>query len=304
MEISLSPELMVLLEKLISVFSKVQLQYLIVIIPTAVIFLLIFVPNAKPIYLRLRRKWLRRQLEKTRGSSVVSLIHKAGGGGIFSLFTVPFISLDDSQKLLRALKEIPSYIPVDLILHTPGGLVIAAEQIAQAIKARKGTVRAFIPQYAMSGGTLIALACDSIHMGDNALLGPLDPQLGIGLFEMYPAASIIKALECDNPNRDDKTLILADISKKAIAQMQNTVTEILEDKLGKTKAEALANKLCTGNWTHDYSIDSRKALELGIAVDNNIPEGIFKFINTYPCSSSVSYRKKKDKDDGRIRIYL
>jgi ClpP class serine protease len=48
--------------------------------------------------------------------------------------------------------------------------VLASRQIAGAIKRHKGKVTAFVPHYAMSGGTLIALAADEIGMCDHAVL--------------------------------------------------------------------------------------------------------------------------------------
>src|SRR2546427_3545955 len=83
-----------------------------------------------------------------------------------------------------------SHVPIDLVLHTPGGLVLAAVQIARALHEHQGKVTAFVPHYAMSGGTLIALAADEIVMSRHAVLGPVDPQLG-----QSPAASILKVLE-------------------------------------------------------------------------------------------------------------
>jgi ClpP class serine protease len=104
-----------------------------------------------------------------------------------------------------------------LVLHTPGGLVLAATQIARAVLKRKGKVTVFVPHYAMSGGTLIALAAKEIVMSEHAVLGPVDPQLG-----QQPAASILKvAHQKSIAEVDDQTLILADQAEKAVAQMEN-----------------------------------------------------------------------------------
>jgi ClpP class serine protease len=91
------------------------------------------------------------------------------------------------------------------VLHTPGGLVLAALQIAKAIREHKAKVTAVVPHYAMSGGTLIALAADKIVMCKHSVLGPIDPQLG-----QSPAVSLIKAVE-EKPvaKIDDQTLVLA-----------------------------------------------------------------------------------------------
>jgi ClpP class serine protease len=75
-------------------------------------------------------------------------------------------------------------------------LVLAAEQIAKALVEHKGKITVFVPHYAMSGGTLIALAADEIVMDSNAVLGQVDPQIG----EM-PAASIVKFSTSKSPVR-------------------------------------------------------------------------------------------------------
>src|SRR5512146_1969523 len=102
-----------------------------------------------------------------------------------------------------------AHVPLDIVLHTPGGLVLAALQIAGAIRGHKAKVTVFVPHFAMSGGTLISLAADEIVMSRYAVLGPIDPQLG-----QFPAVSLIKGTE-QKPvaEIDDQTLILADVGR-------------------------------------------------------------------------------------------
>ncbi len=304
MEITLSPELMKLLESLVSTFSRVQYQYLLAIIPTVAIFGLYFLVVVRPGLGKLRGWWQTRKFEGETKGTIVKLVHNQPSS-ILNMFKLAMITLDDSHKVMRALRDTPSSRPIHLILHTPGGMVIAAEQIARAIKRREGKVYSYIPQYAMSGGTLVALACDKIYMGENAILGPLDPQLMIGLFDQYPCASLVKALRIKNANREDRTLIYGDVAKKAISQMKVTVSEILTDKLGEEQARKLSDKLCDGNWTHDYGINLKRAKELGLPVDDGMPERIQKIADTFPCESSVQYRKhKKNENDNSLRITL
>ena len=111
-----------------------------------------------------------------------------GEGGLFGFSVSRHIDLEDAQTIIAAIKETPPDVPIDLIMHTPGGLVLAAMQIARAVEAHPAKVTVYVPVYAMSGGTLIALAADEIVMGEFSMLGPIDPQIG-GL----PAASIVKA---------------------------------------------------------------------------------------------------------------
>ncbi len=129
-----------------------------------------------------------RRLEEKRGSRVVTLIHRQESISLLGLPISRYIDVDDSEAILRAVRLTPDELPMDLVVHTPGGLVLAAEQIAEALVRRKGKVTVFVPHYAMSGGTLIALAADRIIMSPSAVLGPVDPQVGD-----LPAASILAA---------------------------------------------------------------------------------------------------------------
>ena len=66
-----------------------------------------------------------------------------------------------------------------MILHTPGGQIAATESIVSYLKSIFGNdIRAFIPQLAMSAGTMIALSCKEIVMGKQSNIGPIDPQFG------------------------------------------------------------------------------------------------------------------------------
>jgi ClpP class serine protease len=194
----------------------------------------------------------------------------------FPLFR--YIDINDSEEVLRAIHLTDPEIPIDLVLHTPGGLVLAATQIARAIFTRKGKVTVFVPHYAMSGGTLLALAADEIVMSDYAVLGPVDPQLG-----EYPAASILKAAH-QKPvaEVDDKTLILADQAEKAIAQMRHEVGELLADRYPREKAEETAKLMTSGTWTHDYPITCERARALGLPVNSNMPENVLRLMELYP----------------------
>jgi ClpP class serine protease len=189
-----------------------------------------------------------------------------------------YIDINDSEDVIRAIHLTDPEIPLDLVLHTPGGLVLAATQIARAIFKHKGKVTVFVPHYAMSGGTLLALAADEIVMCEHAVLGPVDPQLG-----EYPAASILKAAH-QKPiaEVDDKTLILADQAEKAIAQMRQEVTELLADKFPGEKAGEVAKLMTSGTWTHDYPITFERARELGLRVKSDMPENMMRLMQLYP----------------------
>jgi ClpP class serine protease len=158
--------------------------------------------------------------------------------------------------------------------------VLASDQIAYALRRHRGHVTVIVPHYAMSGGTLVALAADEILMDPDAVLGPVDPQLGSPLRGAWPAASIIAALEQPNPNRDDETLILGDIARKAVAQVRDTVVELVRDRMP-AEAEQLATTLSEGQWTHDFPIRLEQATQLGLPVSDAVPEGVYALMERY-----------------------
>src|SRR6202171_697578 len=129
------------------------------------------------------------QIEGERKSRVILLIHRQETMKILGFPVARYIDINDSEDVLRAIQMTDDNVPLDLVLHTPGGLVLAALQIAKAVREHKGKVTVFVPHYAMSGGTLIALAADEIVMCEHSVLGPIDPQLGDS-----PAASLIKVV--------------------------------------------------------------------------------------------------------------
>jgi ClpP class serine protease len=227
-----------------------------------------------------RRRAFLRALEQSRGSRVITMIHRQE---TLSLLGIPFrrfIDIEDSEQILRAIRMTPADMPIDLILHTPGGLVLASDQIAYSLKRHAGRVTVIVPHYAMSGGTLVALAADEILMDPDAVLGPVDPQLGNLLRGAWPAASIIAALAQPNPNRDDEILILGDIAAKAVAQVHDTVVELVRDRIP-DEAEALADALSEGRWTHDYPIRLEQARELGLPVSDAVPEAVYELMDRY-----------------------
>jgi ClpP class serine protease len=219
-----------------------------------------------------------RELEHKRGSRVIILIHRQETLSLLGFPVARFIDIQDSEDILRAIKLTGKEVPIDLILHTPGGLVLAAEQIAYALRKHPATVTVLVPHYAMSGGTLIALAADEVVMDDNAVLGPVDPQVG-----QFPAPSILKAIEQKHINAlDDETLIMGDVARKAIAQVRETVRRIVSDRLPSDKAEALSDLLTRGQWTHDYPISVEEARAMGLSVSTEMPEDVYKLMSLFP----------------------
>jgi len=247
-----------------------------------IIWILFIITTLQPL---IRQRWLEaqrmrafRKLEEQRKSRVIGLIHRQETMSFLGFPIARFIDIQDSEEVLRAVHLTDPSVPIDLILHTPGGLVLAAEQIALALQKHPANVTVFVPHYAMSGGTLIALAANEIVMGEHAVLGPVDPQLG-----QYPAASILKVVERKPVAEiDDQTLILADVAQKAMGQVERVVRDLLDDRMPAEEAATLARTLSCGTWTHDYPITVREGRELGLPISTEMPRDVFELMQLYP----------------------
>jgi ClpP class serine protease len=223
------------------------------------------------------RSYLMERFQEERKSRVIAMIHREETVSLFGVPVSSYIDIDDSEAVLRAIRLTPPDQPIDLILHTPGGLVLAAEQIAHALVEHKGKVTVFIPHYAMSGGTLIALTADEIVMDPNAVLGQVDPQIND-----MPAASIVKLLEVKKPDQiGDDTLMLIDIASKARVQVASFVVDVLERHMPREKAQSLAVALSEGRFTHDFPITVEAARKLGFNISTQMPRIIYDLMDLY-----------------------
>jgi ClpP class serine protease len=249
---------------------------------SSIVFLLFFlfflVPMVSQRLLATRRYRAIQKLERARGSRVITLIHRQESVSLLGIPLRRLIDVEDSEAVLRAIRLTPDTVPIDLVAHTPGGLVLASEQIARALHRHPARVTVIVPHYAMSGGTLLALAADEIVMDENAVLGPVDPQIG-----QWPAASIINVAESKPLERvNDETLILADLARKAQVQIRAFVMGVLRDDFDEERAQFLTNELTSGKWTHDYPLTVEMLVGLNLPVTTNLPAEAFELMDLYP----------------------
>lgn len=226
-----------------------------------------------------RRKYLATMNEYT-GRNVIAYysgwLQKNAGG----------TAIDDNDKnaLMQAVHGLDKTKGLDLILHTPGGQIAATESIVHYLKTMFGTdIRAFIPQLAMSAGTMIALSCKEIIMGKESNIGPIDPQFGgvscIGVIEEFENA--VKQIQA---NPASTPLWQAIISKyhptflgdcqKAIEWSHKMVKDwLMSNMLSLNKnpekdAEKIINHLGSHKLTHSHEkhIHLDECQKLGIKV--------------------------------------
>jgi ClpP class serine protease len=222
-----------------------------------------------------RRRMLARIAEK-RDATVITLIHRQETISLLGFPLMRHIDIDDAQSVLKAIRSTPPGKTIEIILHTPGGLVLAASQIARALRDHDGRVVAVVPHYAMSGGTMIALGADEIVLDSHAALGPVDPQLG-----QYPAASLVEVASM-RARHEDQTLILADIARKALRQVEVVATELLQRHSDPQRARDVARLLSQGTWTHDHPLMAPDLELLGLPVRVGLPSEERALMDLYP----------------------
>lgn len=223
-----------------------------------------------------QRGALLQTLEQERGSRVIALIHRVElGAGADQ-----YITIEDSEEILNDIRLIPDAAAIDLVLHCPGRIVLAAEQIALALGEHSGKVTAIVPHYAMSGATLLCLAADEILMDPHSVLGPLDPQIG-----NYPAPSLVKLLAMKPVEAiSDEMLVLGDIASKALHQTRSFVTYLLKDRMEEPKATKLAEFLTGGYLTHDSPLVPEQLQRLGLPVRVGVPAEVYALLRLHKLS--------------------
>jgi ClpP class serine protease len=226
--------------------------------------------------LAVSRRRMLSAIASRRDATVITLIHRQETISLLGIPLMRHIDIDDAQSVLRAIRETPPGRMIEIILHTPGGLVLAASQIARALRDHDGRVIAVVPHYAMSGGTLIALAADEIVLDRHVALGPVDPQLG-----QYPAASLVAVAEIPG-HHDDQTLILADVGRKALHQVEDVATYLLERHSDPERARVVAHLLAGGVWTHDHPLMAHDLEQLGLPVRVGVPAEERALMDLYP----------------------
>lgn len=224
-----------------------------------------------------RRREVVAALESERGTKVITLMHRREPweddrkNGEAAHLTV-----EDSEFVLMQIRATPPDRPIDIIIHTPGGLALAAEMIATAVKLHRAKVTVVVPFYAMSGGTLIALAADEICMEAYSVLGPVDPQIG-----GWPAGALIHLAEKKPIEMiSDQILIMAEVARLSLAGVQRFVMWLLADKLPQQAAAQTAEFLTGGYLAHDTPIMFDAARNLGLPVSADVPARVYELFET------------------------
>ncbi|WP_229391565.1 hypothetical protein [Methanosarcina sp. DH2] len=254
----------------------------------------IIYPRSQLKKIRMQRIAKLKSMERRHGCKVLTMIHRREAISFFGLPAYQFIDEEDAEQILRWIRKYRDY-PLELILHTPGGQLHASIQIARALKNHPKKTRVLVPHYSMSGGTIIALAADEIVMDKDAVIGPIDPQVGDLMRGLFPAPSWIYAAEMKKENAEDVTLVMSDISRKALKLTRNVATELLEGKITpvpgrENSLDKVVEKLVSGEMIHSTPLSAAEAKEIGLSVSTDFPEDVHEFMKLFrPVKRNVEY---------------
>ena len=271
-----------------------------------------------------RRKYLKTLYKKTGRNVIAYYSGWLSNPGAFGID----VNDEDKAAFMMAIHGLDKTKGLDLILHTPGGGIAAAESLVDYLRRVFGCdIRAIVPHLAMSAGTMIACTCKSIVMGKHSNLGPIDPQLG-GL----PAAAVKKEIERAiaeiqaNPERlQFWQFVLGKYTPTFVGQCEQAVSmaaEFVRDRLidnmlsGDPDAQAKAEAIVTGlsdvddNKSHSRHIHIDKCEALGLKIerledDQELQEAVLTVHHCFMHSLSVSGASKLvENQDGAAFMKL
>lgn len=209
--------------------------------------------------------------EREHNAKVLFLVHRKRQVGLWGVPVYEYLEVFDAHRLLRELRDVDDNKKVVLIVHSPGGQLTAGLQIAKVLRERRGETIVVVPYYAMSAGTLIALAADEIYAGEGAVFGPIDPQVPGVNGELVPAVMVERAYR-DVRQRDLRSAVVYQVSKSALRQMESFLREeLLKDKDSKEREKIIKRLLWTEK-PHDFPIFAEELKCLGIRVKVGIPQ--------------------------------
>ena len=228
--------------------------------PTSLIIALLVFRTPIDKFFKNLKTWITlRKLSKKYNRHIIMLKH--GSVGIFS----DMIAGGTLTGFISAFSKIKQG-DIDLIITSGGGAVFHSMRIAKMLSNySKGKIRAIIPNYAMSGASMLTLACDEIIIDKNACLGVIDPQLGT-FFETHSSRAWEEIVKHKGKKAQDKSVANAFSGKQVTKTIRNIIKELIKDKIHPQKIERFLDLLVKGNVEHSYQLDYSILKENGLPV--------------------------------------
>ena len=210
-------------------------------------------------------------IERKYGCKVIPIVHPIVQKKK-SWFKMAFSSGDDKEdsvcmktlsRVLDIMRDIEPEKPIFLFLHTLGGEAAVTKTIMDIFKRHKGKVTAFIPQFAYSAGSQIALAADEIVMEENATLGPFDVQL----FGVVPAFDILEMIK-GREGKDISELweVLGHKSRKNVDADEELIRRALGDRYEKKVVDQVISHMLGEKFDHSHTFSPYELREMGLEI--------------------------------------
>lgn len=216
------------------------------------------------------------QVEKL-GAKTIAIIHDFDNPMHYNSPEREDLSTREAFEVLAEIRAAGEKTPLNIVLHTPGGMRFAGELIATALKDRPNTT-AYVPYCAMSAGTMIALSCQKVVMGKHACLGPIDSQFG-----GFPADGFARLLK-EKPVEQisDLWLMVSYVVEKDLKTARQRACELLNKAhFGRDDACQLTDFLASGDLPHSERIGRERAAEIGVNIaKEDCPEAVYKMVET------------------------
>jgi len=219
-----------------------------------------------------------KELEEKRNTKIVFISHP---------YTTSYFSrglaMDDADALADIVRRNPDS-DLDIVIDTPGGSLAAAEVMVNMLSSHQGEVNVFIPRHAASAGTLIALSADNIYLGNNAFMGPIDPQ-----YTCFSAKSVAKYASRYTSNErmsivSDMMQFISTDANAAITRVTNVVRTLWASR-GKEAADGVVELLINGDTQHDQPLFRRSLGCINTLSEKDVPAEIYDIFDQYQKTS-------------------
>lgn len=187
------------------------------------------------------------RMKRLTGRPTLFVYHKMESGLFGS------VEMIDEKTMLTITKFLHKHRgkEVNIVLHTPGGIVFHSQAIGQEIFSGPSRVHLYVPVYAMSGGTFLAMSAYKLYMSNTAALGPVDPQLG-HFWGGYSSDSHNKVVRKKGKTAGDSSIAFANEGSKCEVEIKKDLQMFLSMHRGLScqSAEVSAKELTDGRYTH------------------------------------------------------
>ena len=186
-------------------------------------------------------------------------------------------SFNDWMKMLSCLKN---YKNINLIIHSKGGDSNASDGCSKVLKNYQGNINVFIPEYAFSAGTVVALTGNNIFMNWYSFMGPVDAQMEYDFENEFSGSfstKYIKGLKDQKGCDGDKEYLQSSLAEAYHKEAEEYLRLIIGDN---QNVEQIVEKMLNTKYSHEYNFTKKELIDLQLPVKNcDVPSDIMQLFN-------------------------